>query len=313
MSITEAKGIEGIADTAARAPRQTGFALYLRALTRDWLTLSAVIFLVALFFSAMFAELVAPHDPLQQSLAARNLPPLSMLEFRGETNFYFLGTDQVGRDLFSRIIYGARISLGVGVIGAVISGIIGVVLGLLAGYYRGWLETVVMRIVDGFMAVPALLAALFVLFLLGGGFFNLLLVFALIRWMVYARLARSSVMQFRQSAFVDSARAVGANDRRIIFVHLLPNLASPLTVLFTLEIALLVIGEANLSFLGLGIQPPQPSWGTMLAGGREYIRSAWWLVTFPGLAIFLTVLSLNLVASWLRVISDPSQRWRWMI
>lgn len=285
----------------------------LRALFADWLTLAAVAFIVVLLVSAIFADVLAPYDPLQQNLFARRVPPFGTASVRGVAQWHLLGTDQLGRDILSRLMYGARVSLAVGILGALVSGIIGVVLGLLAGYFRGRTETIIMRAVDGFMAIPSLLTALFVLFLFGGGFLNLILVFALVRWMVYARITRSLTIQHRESAFVDAARAVGASDGRVIFVHLLPNLMSPLIVMFTLEVAILIIAEASLSFLGFGIQPPSPSWGGMIARGREYIRDAWWLVALPGLAIFLTTLSFNLLASWLRTITDPSQRWRWMI
>ncbi|WP_439578560.1 ABC transporter permease [Elioraea sp.] len=283
---------------------------YLRALLRDPLTLIAVLFLVALGLSALFAELVAPYDPIRQQLAMRNRPPLTP-GLRGGV-MHLLGTDELGRDLLSRLIFGGRVSLAVGLIGAAAAGVFGTALGLLAGYYRGRVDDVVMRLVDVMAALPTLLIALFFLFIIGGGFWNLVLVLAVVRWRIFARVARSMALSLREQTFILATRAVGATDGRIILRHLLPNMASPLIVLFTLEVAVLILAEAALSFLGFGIQPPASSWGLMIARGREYLTTAWWLVTLPGLAIFLTTLSLNLVAAWVRAVTDPVQRWRWL-
>ena len=192
------------------------------------------------------------------------------------------------------------------------AGVIGVTLGLLAGYYRGRVDDIVMRTVDVMAALPTLLIALFFLFIVGGGFWTLVIVLALVRWRIFARVTRGMVLSLREQAFVQAARAIGARDRRIMARHILPNVLSPLLVLFTLEVAVLILAEAALSFLGFGIQPPDSSWGLMIARGREYLRSAWWLVTLPGIAIFCTTLSLNLIAAWVRAVTDPVQRWRWL-
>jgi peptide/nickel transport system permease protein len=215
--------------------------------------------------------------------------------------------------MLSRLIYGARASIFVALVSVVVSGVLGTALGLLAGYYGGTIETIIMRAVDAFMAVPSLLIALFVLFIIGGGLVNMVLIFALVRWVVYARLARSITLSLRETSFVEAARAIGASNSRIMLRHILPNMVSPLLVLATLEVALLVLAEAGLSFLGFGLLPPEPSWGLMISRGREYMRDAWWMITLPGLAIFLTTLSLNLVANWFRAIMDPVQRWRWLM
>jgi peptide/nickel transport system permease protein len=289
-----------------------GIGAYARALARDWITLLAVLYLALLLALALGAELLAPYDPLAQNLLGRRLPPFSEASSRAGPLFHLLGTDELGRDMLSRLIHGARVSVAVALAGVTVSGSLGVLLGLLAGYHGGRIDDVIMRLVDGFMALPSLLIALFFMFLLGGGFLNLIIIFALVRWTVYARLTRAMVMGLRESAFVLAARAVGASDRRIIRRHLLPNLAAPLLVLATLEMAVLIIAEASLSFLGLGIQPPYPSWGLIISRGRGYLREAWWIVALPGLAIFLTTLSLNLVAGWLRNVTDPQQRWRWL-
>lgn len=283
------------------------------ALFKDFLVLAAVIFLLVLFFSAVFAPLVAPYDPLIPNIFASRLPPMSVAKgMTGVEQLHILGTDALGRDMLSRLIYGARASLFVALVSVVISGTMGTILGLLAGFYGGWVEAVIMRAVDAFMAVPSLLIALFVLFIIGGGLVNMVLIFALVRWVVYARLARGITLSLKESSFVEAARAIGASDTRIMFRHILPNMISPLLILATLEIALLILAEAGLSFLGFGLLPPEPSWGLMISRGREYMREAWWMITLPGLAIFLTTLSLNLVANWLRTIMDPVQRWRWL-
>ena len=284
------------------------------ALFRDLLVLTAVIYLFVLFFCAVFANFVAPYDPLIPNIFANRLPPFSVTAgLDGTEQFHLLGTDALGRDVLSRLMYGARASLFVAAVSVLISGTLGTLLGLLAGYYGGRVETIVMRAVDAFMAVPSLLIALFVLFIIGGGLVNMVIIFALVRWVVYARLARGITLSLRESSFVEAARAIGASNARIMFRHILPNMMSPILVLATLEVALLVLAEAGLSFLGFGLLPPEPSWGLMIARGREYMREAWWMITFPGLAIFLTTLSLNLVANWLRTIMDPVQRWRWLM
>jgi peptide/nickel transport system permease protein len=214
--------------------------------------------------------------------------------------------------LLSRLVFGARVSLSVGVATVLVSGLIGVVLGLLAGYYRGRVDDLIMRIVDVQMGFPNLLLALAVLYAAGPSFKNLILVLALTRWMVMARLTRAMTLSLRETPFVEAARVIGANNGRIMFLHLLPNLLSPILVLGTLEFARAMLSEAALSFLGLGIQPPESSWGLILSQGRAYIASAWWLVALPGLAILFSTLSANLLATCIRAITDPVQRWRWL-
>lgn len=290
-----------------------GYRFYLRALFKDLNVLASAIFLIVLIFSAVFAEFVAPYDPLLPNIFSNRLPPFSYANaMDGTQTFHLLGTDALGRDILTRLIYGARASIFVALVSVVVSGFLGTGLGLIAGYYGGIVEASIMRAVDAFMAVPSLLIALFILFIIGGGLVNMVLIFALVRWVVYARLARGLALSLKESAFVEAARTIGASDRRIMLKYILPNMLSPLIVLATLEVALLVLAEAGLSFLGFGLLPPEPSWGLMIARGREYLRDAWWMVTFPGLAIFLTTLSFNLLANWLRAVSDPKQRWQWL-
>jgi peptide/nickel transport system permease protein len=277
----------------------------------DKVVLVAVILVLLIVFSAVFADLVAPYDPYQQALRLRNRPPMTPSLTEGALP-HILGTDALGRDQLSRLIFGSRISLTVGVASVVISGTFGVLMGLLAGFYRGRTDDLIMRVVDLQMGFPSLMLALFVLYALGPGFTNVVIVLALTRWMVYARITRGMMLSLRESPYVEAARAIGADDRRIIFRHMLPNLISPIVVLATLEMATMILTEASLDFLGLGIQPPETSWGLMLAQGKEYISTAWWLVTFPGIIILIATLSFNLIATWVRAVTDPVQSWRWL-
>jgi peptide/nickel transport system permease protein len=306
-----AVGLPTPAAVTAREQRSQ-LATTLRALRRDWITSAAAFFLIVVTFSAIAADLLVQigllRDPTTQSLLIRNSPP--GIARNGE--LYLMGTDQLGRDLLSRLVFGARVSLSVGVATVLVSGLVGIVLGLLSGYFRGWVDDVVMRLVDIQMGFPSLLLALAVLYAAGPSFKNLILVLALTRWMVMARLTRAMTLSLRESPFVDAARVLGASHRRIMYLHLLPNLLSPILVLGTLEFARAMLSEAALSFLGLGIQPPESSWGLILSQGRAYIASAWWLVMLPGMAILLSTLSANLLATWMRAITDPVQRWRWI-
>lgn len=297
----------------AERDNNIGYRDIFRALFKDVFVLASVLFLLVLMFSSIFAEFVAPYDPLIPNIFSNRLPPLSYAKgFDGTQQLHLLGTDALGRDMLSRLIFGARASVFVAFVSVVVSGVLGTILGVVAGYYGGIIEAIIMRAVDAFMAVPSMLIALFVLFIIGGGLVNMVLIFALVRWVVYARLARGITLTLKDSSFVEAARAIGASDFRIMVRHILPNMLSPLLVLATLEVALLVLAEAGLSFLGFGLLPPEPSWGLMISRGREYMRDAWWMITLPGLAIFLTTLSLNLVANWFRAIMDPVQRWRWL-
>lgn len=299
-------------DGDAIGPRRALWpGLLIGALRRDRLAMTAVVFLIVLGLAAVFADLVSPFDPSVQSLILRNQPPMTAAENGGAIP-HLLGTDALGRDQLSRLIYGARVSLAVGALGVVLSGTVGIVLGLVAGYYRGAVDDLIMRIVDIQMGFPSLLLALIVLYALGASVWNVIVVLAVTRWTVYARMVRGMVLSQREHVYVEAARAIGCADARILVVHLLPNMLGPVLVLGTLETASLILSEASLSFLGLGIQPPASSWGLMLAEGRQYLRTAWWLVTFPGLAILFTALALNVVATWARGVTDPVQRRRYV-
>ena len=292
-----------------------------QAFLSDGVTLTSGIFLVVVLVAVLFAPLVSPHKYQEQQIRLRHLAPLSYgtaivkdTTDRSvtEQRYYLLGTDHLGRDMVSRLIHGGRISISVGVLGVLVSGSIGIFLGLIAGYYRGKIDDVIMRVVDVFMSIPLLFLALMVLFILGPSFTNIIIVFAVARWMLYCRVTRGVVMSLREQTFVEAARAIGSSDQRIITRHILPNLITPLLTIAALEVPRNILTESALSFLGFGIQPPESSWGLMLALGRQYITTAWWIVVIPGLAIFLTALSFNLFGVWLRAVSDPLQRWRWL-
>ena len=260
--------------------------------------------LCAVAVSAIAAPLLAPHDPLRQDLPQRLMPPGAVLD--GIT--HLLGTDSLGRDVLSRVIYGARVSLTVAFVAVAMAGLTGVVAGLLSGYYRGTVDAVLMRLADVILSVPFLLLAIATVAVLGPNFTNLILVLGCTRWPRYARVTYAQTLAVREQEFVHAERALGASDGRILARHLLPNVLSPIMVVATLEVGLMIIFEAALSFLGLGVQPPAPSWGGMLSEGRDYLATAWWLATFPGLAIMMTVLAANLVGDGMREVLDPRAR-----
>ena len=291
-----------------------------QAFFNDPITLLSGLFLLLVMLSVTLAPIVAPHDPNDRQVALRHVAPFSAGTANDrsvsppvkEDRFYILGTDHLGRDMLSRLFYGGRISIAVGVLGVLVSGFIGVFLGLVAGYYRGLVDDVIMRAVDVFMSIPLLFLALMVLYILGSSFTNIIIVFAVARWMLYCRVTRGVVLALREQPFVEAAKAIGCKDERIIGRHILPNLITPVLTLAALDVPRNILTESSLSFLGFGIQPPESSWGLMLASGRQYITSAWWVVVMPGMAIFLTALSFNLLGVWLRAVSDPLQRWRWL-
>jgi len=252
--------------------------------------------------AAVFAPQLAPWDPARQMLMKRLRPP--MWQERGLRE-HPLGTDHLGRDILSRILHGGRISLGVGLTAVTLSALIGVTLGLLAGFFGGRADALIMRVVDVFLAIPYILLAMGVVFALGPSLLNVILVMAVTRWVQFARIVRADVLSIREREFVAGARARGNRALRLLLRHVLPNALTPIIVVATLELAFMIIYESALSFLGLGVQPPTPTWGWMLSDGRNYVATAWWLATLPGLAIMLTVLAVNLLGDWLRDTLDP--------
>lgn len=279
---------------------------WLRSLLRARLAAAGVVILVLVVVGAVGAPLLAPHNPRQGELIDSKLPPAWNA---GGTGTYPLGTDTLGRDILSRVIYGARISLAVGFTAVAIAGAIGVTIGLTSGYYRGRLDDVIMRLADIQLAVPFILFAIAVLAVLGPGLKNLILVLGVTGWVTYARVVRGQVFSYREKEFVEAARAIGAGDVRIMFRHILPNTFASLIVIGSFAVAATILAEASLSFLGLGVPPQTPTWGGMVADGREQIlNNRWWMYVFPGAAIMLTVLAINAVGDWLRDYLDPRLR-----
>jgi peptide/nickel transport system permease protein len=260
---------------------------------------------LAVCLVALLAPVLAPQNPYLGKTLERLLPPAWM---DGGSPQFLLGTDQLGRDTLSRLIFGARISLSVAVLSVAGSSVLGVLLGLFAGYYRGWVDWSISSLVNIMLTFPFVLLALAVIAVLGPSFWNLIIVLAITGWPVYTRVLRAQTLSLREREFVQAARALGAGDRRIIFRHLLPNVLNLLVVIASLQVAQMIILESFLSFLGLGVQPPIPSWGSMLGDGRLYMFDKWWMATFPGLAIVLTTLAINLVGDGLRDLLDPYSR-----
>lgn len=258
-----------------------------------------LVIIVLFIFMAIFAPLISPHNPLDQDISQRLRPPSKTHPF---------GTDQLGRDVLSRVIYGSRISLIVGFSAVFISGIIGIALGMISGFYGGKIDAVIMRLVDIQLSLPFILLAIAIMAVLGPGLKNIILVLGITGWVIYARIVRGETLKTKNIDFVKAAVALGNSDIKILYTHILPNVLASAIVVATLEMARMIIMEAALSFLGLGIQPPIPSWGSMVADGRDYITNAWWLITFPGLAIMITVLGINLFGDWLRDSLDPKLR-----
>jgi peptide/nickel transport system permease protein len=270
-----------------------------------WLALGALAFVVALFVMAAAAPLLAPQDPVRQSLRTRLKPPT--LE-GADGVAHLLGTDHLGRDVLSRVIYGSRVSLLIGFAAVMVGSVVGATLGIAAGYRRGLLDTIIMTVADAQLAFPFVLLAIGIIAVLGPSFPTLVVVVGLSGWVNYARVLRSQVLVLRSRDFVDAILGLGGSTGRVVLRHILPNILSTLVVIATLELARAIVLEATLSFLGLGIQPPTPSWGGMIQEGREYLDSAWWISTFPGLILMLTSLVVSRLGDWLRDVLDPTLR-----
>ena len=269
---------------------------------RDYAAVIGIGVVLLLVLLAVFAPYIAPHDPVIPALRLRLRPPVWM---EGGSWTYVLGTDHLGRDILSRIIYGSRVSLIAGVAVVAIAGSFGTIVGLISGFVGGRVDTLMMRWVDVHIAFPGLLISLLIIAVLKPSLGTVIIALSINGWMVFARLVRSIVLSARQLPYVEAAEVIGCKPARTIFRHILPNLAAPLLTLAVLEFARIVLAEAALSFLGVGIQPPATSWGLDVASGRNYLFNAWWVVTLPGLAITITVLGVNFLAGWLRVVVDP--------
>jgi peptide/nickel transport system permease protein len=271
--------------------------IWKRALRRK-ASIVAGALLLLIVLVALFAPVVAHVDPNAQDLMVR-------LQGPGAVPGHPLGTDQLGRDVWARIVFGSRVSLEVGLAAASVAAVIGTVLGLVAGLYGGWLGNAIMRLADTQLAIPGILLALAMVAVLGPSLRNLVIVLGISGWVTYARVARAQALALREQDFVESARALGASNLRILFRYLLPNLWGSLIVVLTMQVATFIISEASLSFLGLGVPLSTPTWGGMLSDGQLFVATAWWVATFPGLAILITVLSINLLGDLLRDLLDP--------
>ncbi|MEG1547842.1 MAG: ABC transporter permease [Clostridia bacterium] len=280
----------------------SGFARVLRKLWRSKTGVIGVVIVLSIIILAIFAPQIAPHDPAKQDYSAMLRPPAWV---EGGTSEYILGTDNLGRDILSRIIYGTRISLIVGLVSVMLAGAIGMLIGLVAGFFGGIVDAVFMRLVDAFLSIPSILFALVLLSVTGPGVITLVVALGLTNWVVYARLVRGEVLSIRERDFVKAARSIGVKNASIIVRHILPNVFSSFIVVSALTVASTIISEASLSFLGLGIQPPTVSWGIMLSDGRNYLATSWWIATFPGIAITITVLGIIFLGDWLRDVLDP--------
>ena len=274
----------------------------LPALGRYWTGWLGALLVTAMIICAVFAPYLAPHDPYAQDIATRLRPPAWA---PGGSIEHLLGTDHVGRDYLSRIIYGARISIAAGVLAVLCSGLIGVLVGLLSGFYGGFLDRAFSFLTNLTLTFPFMLLAIAVIALVGAGFVNMILVLGLTGWPVYARVVRAEVFSLREREFVVAEISLGARPAQILFGHILPNVSNLIVVLASVEVGRMIIVESFLSYLGLGVPPPVPSWGGMLSEGQLYIFQKWWLPTFPGLAIFLTVVGINLIGDALRDLFDP--------
>lgn len=287
--------LEGFAEEE-RIKSESLWTISFRRMRKNRTAIAGIIILFIFAIIAIFAPLIAPYDPLDQNFIRSFRPPSSE---------HFLGTDEFGRDVFSRIIYGARISLQIGFIAVFISLILGVSLGLISGYYGGWLDMLIMRFMDLMLSFPYILLALVIMSILGPGIYNAMVAIGIVYVPQYARIVRSSVLSVKKKEYVMAAQALGASDLRIILKHVFLNSMAPIIIQTTLSIGRAIINAAGLSFLGLGAQPPTPEWGAMLSNGQDFLRNAPWIATFPGIAIALLVLGFNLVGDGFRDAFDP--------
>ncbi len=267
--------------------------------------LVGLVLVLLVVIAAIAAPLVSPHDPEKQNIVDRLRPPFWL---EGGSLEHPLGTDSVGRDVFSRVIYGSRVSLVVGLVATAFSALLGVALGLVAGYLGGASDSVISRVGDIQQAIPFLVLAIAVAAMLGPGLVNLILVLVITTWVTFFRVVRGEVLSVREELYVLSAQSIGSSKTRILLRYILPNVAASIIVMATLLVASMIIFEASLSFLGLGVPSNVPTWGRIVADGREYVASEWWIAFFPGLAILITVMGINLLGDWLREELDPRRR-----
>lgn len=291
----------GQLQTQSNVPsRRTGFRYFLKRFAQESpLNVAALAIIGVFFFICLFGTTIAPHDPLQPEIQDKLVGPSST---------YLLGTDELGRDVLSRVMAGARISLGIATLILVIAIPAGTLVGVLAGYFGGLLDEILMRVTDIFLAFPAIILAMAIAAALGPSLPNTVIALTLVYWPWYARLIRGQVLQIKERDYVEAGRAVGVGTPRLIMRHILPNAVAPIIIQATIDIGFAVLATASLSFIGLGAQPPSPEWGAMISNSRTYFRDAWWYFTFPGIALTLTVIGFNLLGDGLRDYFDPRTR-----
>lgn len=301
VSLATNVGVSGLSRSAPRG----GVATASRRLWHNKVALSSVVLLGLVLAAALLADVLVPLDAAEGSIRDRLLPPVWLSS--GSWS-HPLGTDQVGRDVLGRLVHGARVSLFVGLAATAISLLVGTALGLAAGFWRGRLDRLILWVTDVYLAFPFLALAIAVVSVIGPGVGNVILVLAATGWTICSRVVRAETLSIRERAYVEAARALGSNDVRLMLRHMLPNVIAPVIVVGSFTLAQMIITEASLSFLGLGIRPPTPTWGGMLSDARNYLHASWWLPTFPGLALLLTLLAINVIGDWLRDILDPTLR-----
>jgi len=279
----------------------------LSSLLQDRFATISAVALIILIFTALFAPQISPYEPTKLDLLNRLIPPVI---FSDGNSAHLLGTDSLGRDMLSRIIHGTRMSLTIGVVVVIMTGVFGTAIGMLAGYLGGRFDQIVMRFVDFQAAIPYFLLALTIMAAIGPGARNLVIVLTLISWPIFARYSRGIMLAVKREVYIEAARVSGTSEFRILLKHAFPNLASPIITLSTLELSRIILSEAGLSFIGLGVQPPDSAWGLMVAEAHDYVSTANWTITLPGLMVMITTLSINIFATWLRRVSDPVQRGR---
>ncbi|WP_404458915.1 ABC transporter permease [Oceanobacillus kapialis] len=298
----QAKTVTTVPTVRKKTKASGGFKRWCRLLWQSKTGTVGFVIVSLVVLIAIFADLLVPHDPAENNLSNMLLPPFWM---EGGSTEYLLGTDNLGRDIFSRILVGSRVSLLVGIFSVVLAGVIGLLVGVAAGFYGKWVDTILMRIVDSFLAIPSILFILVVLAVFEPSIMTLIVVIGLTNWVSYARVVRSEVLSVKERDFVRASFSIGTNKTTIIRKHIVPNIISSFIVISALSVATTIILEASLSFLGLGIQPPDVSWGAMLTDGRNYLATNWWIATFPGIAITITVLGIIFLGDWLRDVLDP--------
>ncbi len=278
----------------------------LESLTQSPVGIIGSIIVSMVILLAIVGPAISPHDPVDSNLRARFQPP----GYSDENGSYILGTDQLGRDILSRIIAGSRVSVLVGVTSVLIAGTIGVIYGLISGFFGGFIDTIMMRVADGILSIPFIILVVAISGVVGAGLTTLILILGLTGWVTYSRVIRAEVLKTREMEYITAAYAIGQNQFRVMMFHILPNVISSAIVLAAVQVGVTILAESSLSFLGLGVKSPIVTWGLMLADGRQYINSAWWMTTFPGIAITITVLGVVFLGDWLRDLLDPNVRGR---